>query len=51
VDTERAEYVAACYADGGGAAEQRAPVFSSELGLAVESTRDGLTLEQLWGVV
>ncbi len=52
VDAERPDYLAACYADGGAVGQgAAAPVYSSELGLAIEAPRDGLTLEQLWAVV
>jgi hypothetical protein len=44
-------WAAACYcADGGG--EARGPVFSPELGLAVEAPRDpSVTVRQLWCVM
>jgi len=51
-------WAAACYAaavdggaDGGAGGDARDPVFSAELGLAVEAPRDpGTTLRQLWCV-
>jgi Bardet-Biedl syndrome 5 protein len=50
VDTDRADYLAAYYADGGKALE-REPVYCSDLGLAIENIKDGMTLDQLWNVV
>ena len=50
MDTDRGDFLAAYYADGG-RPQEREPVFCSELGLAIEPIRDGLTLEQLWSVV
>lgn len=41
---------AAYHAQGGGG-DGRGPVYSSELGLAVEAPRDGATLAQLWSVL
>lgn len=42
-----------CAAAGGGCgAEARAPVFSTELGLAIEAPREaGTTVQQLWCVL
>jgi hypothetical protein len=42
--------LAAYYAEGGSKGVDREPVFSAELGLAVEKLRDGTTLEDLWNV-
>ncbi len=42
--------LAAYYAEGGSKGVDREPVFSAELGLAIEKLRDGTTLEDLWNV-
>lgn len=42
---------AAYYADGATHAGDREPLFSPELGLAVEGLQDGVTVEQLWTVL
>jgi hypothetical protein len=43
------------YAAGGGGADAGAaagePVYSAELGLAIEAPRDGITLQQLWSIL
>lgn len=41
--------LATYYADGNKNVD-REPVFSPELGLAVEKLRDGITIEELWSV-
>lgn len=42
---------AAYCADGDVAGEGREPVYSSELGLAMETPRDGASIQQLWGIL
>mmetsp|Transcript_64068 Transcript_64068/g.202683 ORF Transcript_64068/g.202683 Transcript_64068/m.202683 type:complete len:360 (-) Transcript_64068:248-1327(-) len=49
-DEESQDVFAAYFADGAKHAD-RDPVFSQELGLAVEGLREGLTMEQLWSVL
>ena len=43
--------VFAAYSADGDKATDREPVYSKELGLAIESLREGTTLDQLWTVV
>lgn len=51
VDTSvRSDLWATYYANGDSSAE-RPPVYCAELGLAVESLRDGATVEQLWSIL
>lgn len=50
VDDDGSDALAAYYAEGGSKGVDREPVFSAELGLAIEKLRDGTTLEDLWNV-
>lgn len=49
-DGDAGDVFAAYYADSAKEAD-REPVFSEELGLAVEKLQDGLSIEKLWAVV
>lgn len=49
-EDEQSDAFAAYFADGD-KSKDRAPVFSEELGLAVEKLKDGFTLSSLWEVV
>ncbi len=42
---------AAYYAEGASNTEDREPVFSPELGLAIEGLHEGMTVQQLWNVL
>lgn len=46
---EHFDALASYYADGDKNVD-REPVFSPELGLAVEKLRDGVTIDELWSV-
>lgn len=41
---------AAYYADGG-RSDSAMPVYSVELGLAIETPKDGATIQQLWSIL
>ncbi|XP_041117699.1 Bardet-Biedl syndrome 5 protein homolog [Polyodon spathula] len=47
---EQTDAFVAYFADGG-KQQDREPVFSEELGLAIEKLKDGFTLQGLWEVV
>eukprot|EP00959_Pyramimonas_sp_CCMP1952_P049607 1036509-Pyramimonas_sp.AAC.1 len=49
-DDDTTDVFAAYYAEGAKNTD-REPVFSPELGLAIEGLRDGITLENLWSVL
>lgn len=42
---------AAYYADGAGQGGGGEPVYSVELGLAIEAPKDGATIQQLWSIM
>jgi Bardet-Biedl syndrome 5 protein len=48
-DDDNADVFAAYYAEGAKNTD-RDPVYSERLGLAIETLRDGVTLENLWSV-
>jgi hypothetical protein len=52
-ETEEANSLAAYYADGADAGDSipNEILFDSKLGLAFESTQDGVSLDQLWRVI
>ena len=51
LESEDTDAFAVYYADTRGANEDREPTFNSELGLAVEKLREGLSISALWHVV
>lgn len=52
IDAEdKGDLVAAYYADASQGVADRPPVFCEELGLAIESLKEGTTIEQLWSVL
>uniref|UniRef100_A0A914UX40 Bardet-Biedl syndrome 5 n=1 Tax=Plectus sambesii TaxID=2011161 RepID=A0A914UX40_9BILA len=52
IDTRavRPDAFAAYFADGGKSDQSRCPVYSEELGLAIEKLKDGFTLRDLWEI-
>uniref|UniRef100_A0A061RW20 Bardet-Biedl syndrome 5 protein n=2 Tax=Tetraselmis sp. GSL018 TaxID=582737 RepID=A0A061RW20_9CHLO len=50
IETDVGDSLSAYFADGG-RQQDREPVFSAELGLAVEGLQDGMTVQQLWSVL
>jgi len=50
IDDDHFDALASYYADGDNKNVDREPVYSPELGLAVEKLRDGMTMEELWSV-
>jgi Bardet-Biedl syndrome 5 protein len=49
VEDERVDALASYYIEGGRASD-REPVYSQELGLAIEKLKDGITIEDLWSI-
>jgi Bardet-Biedl syndrome 5 protein len=49
IEDDNFDALAAYYADGDKNVD-REPVYSAELGLAIEKLRDGVTIEELWSV-
>lgn len=49
--SEQGDVWSAYHADGGGSSGGAEPVFSAELGLAIEAPRDGLSVQQLWSLL
>jgi Bardet-Biedl syndrome 5 protein len=51
LESEDTDAFAVYYADARSVNEDREPTFNSELGLAVEKLREGLSVSSLWHVV
>lgn len=52
IETEkRTDAWAAYCADGEVAGTEREPMYCHELGLAIETPRDGATMQQLWSIL